>query len=188
MSVKTVDPQSIDYQTPGLRHPWWQRINLRLIIFIGVVAVVVGYPLWVFVDASVSGGIKDAGGGYKEVDLKAMSTFWFNQEEGTINDIPKKWRELDGQKVVMYGEMWASRSAGPFVDSFQLCYSIAKCCFSGPPQVQHFVDSTALRGTKLQEYAGLVKVKGRLHVNVKQGGGKVQSVYQLDVESIEPVQ
>src|SRR6185369_4390577 len=99
MSVETLDPQWIDYQTPGLRHPWWQRNNLRLIIFIGVVAVVVGYPLWVFVDASVSGGIKDAGGGYKEVDLKAMSLFWFDQQHGTQQDVPAKWRALDGQKI-----------------------------------------------------------------------------------------
>ena len=66
MSVKTVDPQSIDYQTPGLRHPWWQRINLRLIIFIAVVGLVVGYPLWVFVDAAVSGGSRMRVGGIRK--------------------------------------------------------------------------------------------------------------------------
>jgi len=188
MEAKSLDPRSLDYQAPAVRSPWWQRMNWRLIIFVIAVGIVVGYPLYVYLDAAVSGGIKDAGGGYKEVDLKAMSTYFFNQEEGKIDDIPAKWRALDGQKVVLYGEMWQPQSAGPFVDSFQLCYSIAKCCFSGPPQVQHFVDSKSVPGTKLEYFSGLVKVKGILHVNVKKGEGKVQSVYQLDCESIEPVQ
>jgi hypothetical protein len=179
--------RGLGYETPVYR-PLSQRINLRLILFVLIVGALVGYPVYVFVDAAVSGGIKNAGGGYKEVDLKAMSTFWFDQSTGTINDVPKKWRDLDGQKVVMYGEMWDSKGTGPYVSQFQLCYSIAKCCFSGPPQVQHFVDSTAVPNVKLSYYSGLVKVQGILHVKVKAAAGKVQSVYQMDVESIEAVQ
>src|SRR5207249_4376754 len=100
----------------------------------------IGYPVYVLVDAQISGGIKDAGGGYKQVDLKAMSLFTFDQDNGTIKDIPKKWRDLEGQKVILEGELWSPASAGPHGASVQLCYSIAKCCFQGPPQVQHFVN------------------------------------------------
>ena len=84
--------------------------------------------------------------------------------------------------------MWNKQAAGPEVPQFQLCYSIAKCCFSGPPQVQHFVDSTVVNGGSVPYYSGLVSVTGTLHVNVKvdQEVGKVVSVYQLDVERVEP--
>ena len=115
-----------------------------------------------------------------------MSTFAFDQANGTIGDVPEKWRQLDGKKVILYGEMWEPQGAGPTVSDFQLVYSIAKCCFSGPPQIQHFVHSRAMPDAKLGYYEGTVEVKGVLHVDVKKDQGRVASVYQLDVESIEP--
>jgi hypothetical protein len=139
------------------------------------------------VDMQVTGGVKQLDGGYTYVDLKAMSTFTFDQANGTMNDVPQKWRELDGKKVVLHGEMWEPSGAGPTVEQFELVYSIAKCCFSGPPQIQHFVHSQAQPGAKLGYYEGTVEVKGVLHVNVKKEAGAVKSVYQLDVESVQPV-
>jgi hypothetical protein len=74
----------------------------------------------------------------------------------------------------------------PRISNFDLCYSIAKCCFNGPPQVQHFVKSTVVNGKKVPYYDGLVRVTGTLHVNVKTDElGKVASVYQLDVERVD---
>jgi hypothetical protein len=165
-----------------------QRINWRMVIFFLIIGTMIGYPVYQFVHEAVTGGISNAGGGYTHVELKAMSGFLFDQNNGTINDVPAKWRELDGKKVVMEGEMWAAQSAGQYVSGYQLCYSIAKCCFSGPPQVQHFVNSRAIEGKKLEYYGGLVQVKGVLHVKVKKEAGKVQSVFDMDVESVEPVQ
>lgn len=179
---------SLEYQSPPIKVPLSRRINLRLVLFLAVIGAMVGYPVYWFIHEQVTGGIVTTAGGYKEVDLKAMSNFLFDQNNGTNKDVPEKWRALDNQKVVLYGEMWSPRSAGPYVADFQLCYSIAKCCFSGPPQVQHFVHSTSLPNAKLEYYSGLVKVAGILHVNVKREAGKVQSVYQMDVESIEAVQ
>jgi hypothetical protein len=186
--MSQTSPTSLEYQSPALKVPLSRRFNWRLTLFLLVIIAVVGGIMLPFFDMTVSGGIKDVGGGFKEVDLKAMSNFLFDQNNGTNQDVPEKWRALDNQKVILYGEMWAPRSAGPYVTDFQLCYSIAKCCFSGPPQVQHFVNSTAPPTAKLSYYSGLVKVAGTLHVNVKRDAGKVQSVYQMDVASIEPVQ
>jgi len=165
-----------------------ERFNLRVLIFIAIVAAIPGYILYVMIEAQVTGGIKNAGGGYKQVDLKAMSSFELDQNEGTINDVPPKWRALDGQKVILTGELWQPYSANNQVAGFDVCYSIAKCCFSGPPQVQHFVKSRVPAGKSVNYYDGLVKVKGTLHVDVKSDQGKLASVYQLDVENIEPVQ
>jgi len=170
----------------GYKEPWTSKINFRMLAFAGVLLLLIGYPIYVYVDSVVSGGIHDAGNGYKEVDLKAMSVFPFDQINGTIDDVPKKWRELDGKKVVVYGEMWDTQGAGDSVQHFQLCYSIAKCCFSGPPQVQHFVDSRVAPGREIQYYPNQVKVTGTLHVNVQRDADKVKRVYALDVETLAP--
>jgi len=162
------------------------KVNFRMIGFAAVLLALIGYPLWVYFDSVVSGGIKPAAHGYLEVDLKAMSVFPFDQSGGTINDVPKKWRDLNGKKVVLYGEIWSPYSAGNHLAGFQLCYSITKCCFNGPPQVQHFVDCRVDDGTSVEIHENLVRVKGVLHVNVKSEGGKVSSVYQMDVESVDP--
>ena len=180
--------ETIDYRAPVAdRVPWRERISLRMVFFIAFIALLVGYPVYIMVDMQLTGGVKQLSSGYTYVDLKAMSTFTFDQAEGTINDVPARWRELDGKKVVLHGEMWQPQVAGPLVTDFELVYSIAKCCFSGPPQIQHFVHSRAMPGAKLGYYDGTVEVKGVLHVNVKKEQGRVTSVYQLDVESVEPV-
>jgi hypothetical protein len=83
-----------------------------MIFFIAFVALLVGYPVYVMIDMQLSGGVKRLSSGYMDVDLKAMSTFTFDQNNGTIDDIPQKWRDLDGKKVVVHGEMWAADDAG----------------------------------------------------------------------------
>ncbi|HEX3357592.1 MAG TPA: hypothetical protein VHS31_11535 [Tepidisphaeraceae bacterium] len=171
----------------AVKVPLSERINIRMILFFGVMLALIGYPVYIYLDSAVHGGIKDIGGGYKEVDLKAMSVFPFDQTNGTVNDVPKKWRDLDGQKIVAYGEMYVGQSAGQEVGSFDLCYSIAKCCFNGPPQVQHFIHSTPAQKANLEYYSGLVKVKGILHVNVTRDQGKVSHVYWMDVDSVDPM-
>ena len=166
--------------------PFFQRFNARMIIFGVVMMMPIGYIVYDFLESVITGGIKDMGNGYKLVDLKAMSNFPLDQVAGTQQDVPQKWRDLDGKKVVLYGEMWDPNTAGDGVAGFQLCYSITKCCFSGPPQVQHFVKAQALPGRTLSYYPTLVKVTGTLHVHVVQEAGRVGSVYQMDVENIEP--
>src|SRR3954466_8668129 len=99
---------TLGYQNPGeAKVPLRERINFRMLAFIAIIAVLVGYPVYVLIDAQLSGGIKDAGGGYKQVDLKAMSSFEFDQVNGTKQDIPEQWRNLDGKKVILRGEMWS---------------------------------------------------------------------------------
>jgi hypothetical protein len=89
---------------------------------------------------------------------------------------------------MLVGEQYlGSRSRGPQLE-FDLVYSIAKCCFQGPPQIQHFVKCRALPGKKIETYIGLVKAVGILHVGVQVENGRVASVYRMDVESVEPSQ
>lgn len=159
---------------------------MRMVVFAGVVIVLLGYPMWIFLDEALTGGIKDRGD-YKEVNLKAMSTFPFDNYSGKLEDIPEKWRALNGQRVEVVGEMWQPYSAGNQIKGFELVYSIAQCCFQGPPQIQHFVQSRVVNGQSVGYYSGPVRVKGTLRVDVtRDETGKVNGVYHLDVESVRP--
>ena len=163
--------------------PFSQRVNLRVIGFVAVLALLIGYPTYRYVDFAASQGIKDRGD-YKEVDLKWMSSFPFDQINGTINDIPQQFRALDAQPVLLIGEMYIPSNAQPRVNDFELVYSISKCCMVGQPLIQHFVQARLKHG-QVNYYPNLVKVKGILHVNVIPGDQKVASVYQLDVQSVD---
>ena len=191
MSQSISSPQSappvVDYNAhpkPSRRGPW---LNLRVILFILVIGGVVGYPVYIYMHEAMTGGITKLSNGYTEVNLKTISLFPFDQQVGTINDVPERFRALDGQKVILVGEMWVTDNAGGDLKNFDLVYSIAKCCFSGPAQVQHFVKSTSSKGEPLPFYNGEVRVKGTLKVNVTYDAGKVASVYHVAVDSIEPL-
>ena len=172
--------------------PLSERINLRMVIFFVVILIPIGYVVFLFADTWRTHGIWDARddrfGSYKKVDLKAMSMFQLNQIAATGADIPPEYRALDGKRVMLVGEQYLRGSSRGSQLEFDLVYSIAKCCFNGPPQIQHFVKCKAVPGKKIESYMGLVKVVGTLHVGVQVDNGRVSSVYRMDVESAEPAE
>lgn len=170
---------------PSLR----ERVNVRILVFVSIFALLLGWPIYLFLDSTISGGLKNRGD-YYEVDLKAMSDFSFPQNDGTLDDVPKKWRELDGKTIVMQGEVAPStlRATG-LDDQFQLVYSVAKCCYSGPPQIQHFVQVTVPRDASIDLGSGVVRVKGKLKVDVTRDPetGKINGVYHVVADGVTAV-
>ena len=163
-----------------------QRINFRLLLLMGIVVFVVGWVLWKFVETSVTGGIINRGQ-YLEVDLKEISSFEMDQYDATDESIPDRFRKLDGKRVLLVGEMYQAYAIGGNVAQFALVYSIAKCCVTSSPKIQHFVKSTADPARSIAYHDGLVKVMGIFHVGVEKVGGRVRGVYRVDVQSVEPV-
>lgn len=159
-------------------------MNARMIIFAIVALALIGFPAYIFIDEKVSGGIKDKGD-HVEVSLKAMSNFEMDQANGTDADVPQKWRDLSGKKIVVEGEMWIPDNASASTGEFELVYSIAKCCFSGPPKIQHFVLCHPAKGKTVEVYSGLVRITGTLQVKVEHAEGKVTRVFRMDVEKVE---
>jgi hypothetical protein len=175
----------VSYSPPSEKLPLSERINFRLVAFLGVIALLVGAPIFIFVQQALTGGVIRRGD-FLEVDLKAMSTFDFNQTDGKQSDVPQRWRELDGKKVLLIGEMWAPEDAGDGnLKKFQLVYSKTKCCFSGPPLVQHFVVCYVNPGAKAVFLDVPVKIYGTLQVKVKNEGGKVVNIYSVKVDNQE---
>jgi hypothetical protein len=141
--------------------------------------------LYQSVGQAVTHGIHRSGNLYT-VDLRSMSNFSMDQINGANEDIPKPFRDLDGQRVMMAGQMWSPFGAAGKLGGFDLVYSLNNCCFLGPPLVQHFVHAKVNPGTNVLFYSGLVTVTGVLHVGVQKEAGSIQSIYRLDVESVEP--
>ena len=173
---------------PAKRPVNWSMI-VRVGLVIGLVVLLVGYALKVTYESVIKGGVVAAGDFYK-VDLKQMSNFEMDQTLGGIADVPERYRQLDGKRVILEGEVAPAGTMTDNIKSFSLCYSVAKCCYGGPPKVQHFVTCSAPNGRPMPNYegAGMIRVYGTLHVKVvKNDGGGISSIFQMDVERIEPV-
>jgi hypothetical protein len=114
-----------------------------------------------------------------------MGNFVFDAQNGTVNDVPPQYRALDGQKVVLVGEMFSGTSYSE-ANRFQLVYSIQKCCFGGPPKVQERVFCVVPNNGSYQLLGGMAQVTGTLHVEAKKDGDKIISLYTLDIDKITP--
>ena len=180
---------TVPYQTnePSGKLPLSQRINLRVIVFAAVILGLVGWPIYTFVKQALTHGIEDYGS-YKKVDLKAMGNFLIdNYATATLNDVPKQYRELDGQKIELAGEIYAPNETGQRLHEFELVYSIQRCCVNGPPLAQErvFARVPNVKGLPLPDGSGYARVTGTLHVTMHREAGQVTKVYEMDVDKIE---
>jgi hypothetical protein len=174
----------------GFPQPARGKLNLRLATFVGVFALLLGAPLYIYLDSVISGGVKNYGD-YFAVDLKAMSSFTFDQDIGRTEDVPEKWRKLDGQRIQLKGEIAPGGLTSRGVDGYmQLVYSVQKCCFSGPPQIQHFIQVTVPPTAPVNvEHEGEVEVLGKLRVDVVRDPEtkKITGIYHLQAERVDSV-
>lgn len=163
------------------------RVNPRVLVVVAVILLPVAWMMWTFATLSLSRGIETVGE-YTTVDLKSLGYFPFNEVDGTLTDVPKEYAALDGKKMFLVGQMYVDASTAPYVDRFQLVYSIQNCCFNGPPKVQERVFvQVPPGGRKVPVFSGLAKVYGTLHVRIVKENGKIVSLYDLDVEKVEEV-
>lgn len=179
---------ALDYSVePSLMQRWKPALqNWRLFAFIGFFFVLFGGFGYTILSSVLTHGIHDRGD-YIFVELKPMGQFPFNDQSGLLTDVPKDYRALDGKRVELKGKMYDLRSAGPKLAQFQLVYDVTKCCFSGPPQVQERVFVHMPINKSVQYYDQLVSCVGKLHVRLKRDDqGTVRSVYDLDLERLEP--
>ena len=159
-----------------------KTVNVRLIVFLIVACAPVFIALYAMF--SYHGGISHENG-FDAVDLKALGNFPFDQTTGTTDEIPQKWRALDGKRVQLEGFMWDPQVADGGHVRFQFVYNVTKCCFNGPPQVQERVYAHVPSGSVPDMNFGLLT--GVLHVKVERDKvGAIQSVYTMDVEKAEP--
>jgi len=167
--------------------PAKQGLNFRLILFIAIVGLPLLGVSWLMVQGLLNKGVTWHGD-YAEVDLKALGNFPFDKNHGTRDDVPSRWRELDGKKVELKGFMFSPLSARNGTE-FQFVYNVNKCCFSGPPQVQERVYGHSRSEIPILSVYDFAKVVGILHVRVvRDESGAIHSVFDLDVQHIEALE
>jgi hypothetical protein len=177
----------MDAVASDVKIPLRERINFRIILFTAVVLFLIGTPVYIFVKETVTGGIETVGD-LKKVDLKAMGNFPFDEVNGTVSDIPERYRALDGQKVQLEGEVYDDTEAGDRMTRFQLVYSIAKCCFGGPPKVQERVWVQVPPDMKVPNISGaFARVSGTLKIDLNRQEGKATQVYVMSMDKLEPL-
>lgn len=168
-----------------------RRFNPRILLFVLVFGFLLGAPLYVFIDSALSGGVKKRSDGAYEVNLQAMSNFVFDQTGGALTDVPKQWRELDGKRIITDGEIAPGSLKSRGLDQqFELVFSVAKCCFSGPPQIQHFVKANVPESNLKKvnwDAASRVRVEGVLKVEVTRDPAThvITGVYHLTVDRLD---
>ena len=182
---------TLNINPPAAARPMRERVNFRMIAFMALIAGPFLAVFYLFVSPLINGGITRSGDHF-QVDLKMLGNFPFNQESGTIDAVPQRYRELDGKRVALRGYMYAPKSASGRGTQFEFVYDVNKCCFSGPPQVQERVFAKVANGRRdipiFSQYE-LADLVGVLHVRVVRDKetGVVTRVFEMDVESAELV-
>ena len=185
-----VSPGPVHREAPAgfeASRPAGGGFNFRILLFLLIVAVPIAGLGFVYARTALSDGTRELADGSLWVDLQKMVSFEFDQRNGRTEDIPAQWRQLDGQRVVLEGEMVPTRSAAGQVRDFQLVWSVAQCCYTGQPQIQHFVNATVADDKRVNVYRQPVRVKGTLTVDARQENGQVVGLWWLDVENVEPI-
>jgi hypothetical protein len=162
------------------------KVPVRLVIFLAIIVSPFAYFGYIFASEALTGGIEHHGD-FDAVDLKALGFYAFDAQNGTLSDVPEKWRALDGKRVMLEGFMYAGQSAEDRVADFQFVYNRQICCFGAAPQVQERV-FVHVPGNGTVPYCDpMCRVWGTLHVNVErqERGGVVTCVYTMDEDRIE---
>ena len=142
--------------------------------------------LYAFV--TYNGGVRHTSEG-EVVDLKALGSFTpLDPQNGTLRDVPEKWRALDGKKVVLEGKMFSSLVGASELNEFEFVYDIQMCCFRGPPIPQERVFVHVPSGRMTPYIDGVAKIVGTLHVKIERNkiDGSIVSVYTMDMDKAEP--
>jgi hypothetical protein len=166
------------------------RVNVRMIAVVVVFSLLVGWPVHNLIKGELNHGIEKVGDHFV-VDLKALGNFPFDAVTGTLDNVPPRYRQLDGKRVVLEGFMVVRNDASDDVNKFQLVYNVQICCFRGPPQVQERVFCTVPHGgtTRLYPQNEEIRIYGTLHANAdrESPGDRLEMLYTLDVERVEPL-
>ena len=126
---------------------------------------------------------------YQDVDLKSLGNFPLDKSSARDEDIPARFRALDGRRVSVEGFMMpVGPSWGPWVDRFRIVCDLNHPFRRRPPLVQERVFATARPKVPLYSSNELLQMRGVLHVRLERdAAGRIQSVYRMDVKSVTPI-
>jgi hypothetical protein len=120
-----------------------------------------------------------AGADFSTIDLSTFQ-FPFDSDNGTLADIPKSIRDLNGQAVAAEG-MMIPLDAAEAISQFALVPKWGPDPDSAPP-VQTVLGCKMSPGTALRYFPDRIRVIGIMHVAVVRDGDYIVSLYSLNVQ------
>jgi hypothetical protein len=160
------------------------RVNPFVILALGGLALacslLVGFLIYKIVTSQH--GFETQGQVY-QVDLKQLGEFQFDDLTGTINDIPPRFRDLDGRQIALEGFIFPLTAESNKIRDFQFVYNVQS---HSPPRVQQRVFCHVVDGT-IDAFTDEVRITGTFHIplNKDKDTGKIVTVYTMDVNRVE---
>ncbi len=106
--------------------------------------------------------------------------------EDGLKGMPKNVRELDGKKVLMTGFMLPIDEVQN-IKEFLLVQSLWACCYGQPPDINGIVRVVMPKGKTSDYFFDPLKITGRFKVESTVIEGYCVDIFQLHVETIEPI-
>ncbi|HZL37014.1 MAG TPA: hypothetical protein VFC78_16965 [Tepidisphaeraceae bacterium] len=163
-----------------------RRLNVRLIVFLSILVIPVLWFEYRLLNPVDAGGVQQHVG-WARVDLKALGNFPFDPYSGGIEQVPARFRQLDGKRVVLEGFM-AYPSVGDNFRDFQFVYNLRRGSTKAP-QVQERVFVHCPSDRKVAYINDFARLTGILHVKIIRdpNTGQVVALYEMDMEHVEPI-
>ncbi len=103
-----------------------------------------------------------------------------------LKGMPKDLKKLDGQRVLMVGFMLPIDKVQD-IDEFLLVQSLWACCFGQPPDINGLVRVVMPKGKTSAFFYDPLKIVGTFKVEATMLDGYCVDIFQLHVESMEPL-
>ncbi len=106
--------------------------------------------------------------------------------EDGLKGMPKSLKELHGKKVLMSGFMLPIDDVKN-IKEFLLVQSLWSCCYGQPPDINGIVRVVMPAGKTTDYFFDPLKIVGTFKVEATVIDGYCVDIYQLDVETLEPL-
>ena len=119
----------------------------------------------------------------RNVDFATLGGFSFDQDKGTLADIPPEIRQLDGQRIAVEGLM-IPMDQGDNISEFAL---VPRYLERMAMPIQETIVARIIDGRAVGYSPDRIRVFGTLHVRISRDEGYLVCIYDMIVDSVQPV-
>jgi hypothetical protein len=120
----------------------------------------------------------------RRIDIATLGGFPFSGDRGTLAEIPRPLRQLDGQRIELEGFMIPMNQAYEITEFALVPSPYGLDCFGPGPPVPQIIVVHTIRGKALRYNYNYLNVVGTLHVRVADDTRYAMSVYDMMVDSV----
>jgi hypothetical protein len=122
----------------------------------------------------------------RPLTIAMLAGYTFDQQHGTLADVPLPIRQLDGQRISIEGYMIPMDPAENMTE-FALVQSLSNTGLTGRGVlIQEIIIARVVSGRCIHYFPDSISISGTLHVAVQVEDGYIISIYTIDVDHAEP--